>query len=118
MYSLTYQHFKYFWAVSRHGNLTRASAKRFSTPQTVSTWINDLEKGLGVEVQDAVRDLPDRACTLSLGSRADIISKLIRHHLIELAICKKIGAIYNWEISLQMRENKGVGIRLLFQNAT
>jgi putative heme iron utilization protein len=92
VYSLTYQHFKYFWAVSRHGNLTRASAKRFLTPQTVSTWINDLEKGLGVEVQDVVRDLPDRACTLSLGSRADIISKLIRHHLIELAICKKIAA--------------------------
>ena len=50
MYSLNYQHLKYFWAVSRHGNLTRASAELLLTPQTVSTQIRDLEKGLGVEL--------------------------------------------------------------------
>jgi len=67
VYSLNYQHLKYFWAVSRHGNLTRASANLLLTPQTVSTRVNDLEKGLGMEIQDVVRGLPDRACTLSLG---------------------------------------------------
>ena len=50
MYSLNYQHLKYFWAVSRHGNLTRASAELLLAPQTVSTQIRDLEKGLGVEL--------------------------------------------------------------------
>ena len=67
MYSLNYQHLKYFWAVSRHGNLTRASAELLLTPQTVSTQIRDLEKGLGVKIQDIVRGLPDRTGTLSLG---------------------------------------------------
>ncbi len=47
MYSLNYQHLRYFWAVSRHGNLTRASAELHLTPQTVSTQIRDLENGLG-----------------------------------------------------------------------
>lgn len=50
MYTLNYQHLKYFWAVSRHGNLTRASAELLLTPQTVSTQIRDLEKGLGMEL--------------------------------------------------------------------
>jgi LysR family transcriptional regulator, transcriptional activator of nhaA len=50
VYTLNYQHLKYFWAVSRHGNLTRASAELLLTPQTVSTQIRDLEKGLGVEL--------------------------------------------------------------------
>jgi len=67
VYSLNYQHLKYFWAVSRHGNLTRASAELLLTPQTVSTQIRDLEKGLGVKIQDIVRGLPDRTGTLSLG---------------------------------------------------
>jgi len=50
VYTLNYQHLKYFWAVSRHGNLTRASAELLLTPQTVSTQIRDLEKGLGMEL--------------------------------------------------------------------
>jgi len=50
VYSLNYQHLKYFWTVSRHGNLTRASAELLLTPQTVSTQIRDLENGLGVEL--------------------------------------------------------------------
>ena len=47
MYRLNYQHLRYFWAVSRHGNLTRASAELQLTPQTVSSQIHDLEDGLG-----------------------------------------------------------------------
>jgi len=43
MYRLNYQHLRYFWAVSRHGNLTRASAELHPTPQTVSSQIHDLE---------------------------------------------------------------------------
>jgi len=50
MYSLNYQHLRYFWAVSRHGNLTRASAELHLTPQTVSSQIRDLENGLEVEL--------------------------------------------------------------------
>jgi len=50
VYSLNYQHLKYFWAVSRHGNLTRASSELLLKPQTVSTQIRDLENGLGVEL--------------------------------------------------------------------
>ena len=116
MYSLNYQHLKYFWAVSRHGNLTRASAELLLTPQTVSTQIRDLEKGLGVElfsrvgrrlvltdigrvvyryaneifnigreIQDVVQGLPGRAMHLAVGI-ADVVPKLIAHHLIEPAI--------------------------------
>ena len=116
MYSLNYQHLRYFWAVSRHGNLTRASAELLLTPQTVSTQIRDLEKGLGVElfsrvgrrlvltdigrvvyryaneifnigreIQDVVRGLPGRAMYLAVGV-ADVVPKLIAHHLIEPAI--------------------------------
>ena len=116
MYSLNYQHLKYFWAVSRHGNLTRASAELLLTPQTVSTQIRDLEKGLGVElfsregrrlvltdigrvvyryadeifnigreIQDVVRGLPERAMYLVVGV-ADVVPKLIAHHLIEPAL--------------------------------
>ncbi len=116
MYSLNYQHLKYFWAVSRHGNLTRASAELLLTPQTVSTQIRDLEKGLGVElfsrvgrrlvltdigrvvyryaneifnigreIQDVVQGLPGRAMHLAVGV-ADVVPKLIAHHLIEPAI--------------------------------
>jgi len=47
VYRLNYQHLRYFWAVSRHGNLTRASAELHLTPQTVSSQIHDLEDGLG-----------------------------------------------------------------------
>ena len=47
MYRLNYQHLRYFWAVSRHGNLTRASAELHLAPQTVSSQIHDLEDGLG-----------------------------------------------------------------------
>ena len=50
MYTLNYQHLRYFWAVARHGNLTRASVELHLTPQTVSTQIRDLENGLGVEL--------------------------------------------------------------------
>lgn len=116
MYTLNYQHLRYFWAVSRHGNLTRASAELSLTPQTVSTQIRDLEKGLGVElfdrvgrrlvltdigrvvyryaneiftigreIQDVVRGLPGRAMYLTVGV-ADVVPKLIAHHLIEPAI--------------------------------
>ena len=116
MYSLNYQHLKYFWAVSRHGNLTRASAELLLTPQTVSTQIRDLENGLGVElfsregrrlvltdigrvvyryadeifnigreIQDVVRGLPERAMYLVVGV-ADVVPKLIAHHLIEPAL--------------------------------
>ncbi len=116
MYSLNYQHLRYFWAVSRHGNLTRASDELLLTPQTVSTQIRDLEKGLGVElfsrvgrrlvltdigrvvyryaneifnigreIQDVVRGLPGRAMYLAVGV-ADVVPKLIAHHLIEPAI--------------------------------
>ena len=116
MYSLNYQHLKYFWAVSRHGNLTRASAELLLTPQTVSTQIRDLEKGLGVELfsregrrlvltdigrvvyryADEIfnigREIQD--VVRGLPGRAmylavgvaDVVPKLIAYHLIEPAI--------------------------------
>jgi LysR family transcriptional activator of nhaA len=117
MYRLNYQHLRYFWAVSRHGNLTRASAELHLTPQTVSSQIHDLEDGLGEklfarqgrrlvltdigrvvfryadeifnlgrELQDVVRGLPaGRPIQLAVGV-ADVLSKLIAHHLIEPAL--------------------------------
>jgi LysR family transcriptional activator of nhaA len=50
LYRLNYQHLRYFWAVARHGNLTRASAELGLTPQTVSAQIRRLEEGLGEEL--------------------------------------------------------------------
>jgi len=47
MDSLNYHHLRYFWAVARAGNLTRASAELHLTPQTVSAQIKDLEHALG-----------------------------------------------------------------------
>ena len=116
MYSLNYQHLKYFWAVSRHGNLTRASAELLLTPQTVSTQIRDLEKGLGVELfsregrrlvltdigrvvyryADEIfnigREIQDVVRGLPdramylVVGVADVVPKLIAHQLIEPAI--------------------------------
>ena len=119
MYSLNYQHLRYFWAVARHGNLTRASSELHLTPQTVSTQIRDLENGLevelfsregrrlvltdigrvvyryaeeifniGREIQDVVRGLPGRPLSLVIGV-ADVVPKLIAHHLIEPALQMK-----------------------------
>jgi len=117
MYRLNYQHLLYFWAVSRHGNVTRASAELHLTPQTVSSQIHDLEDGLGEklfarqgrglvltdigrmvfryadeifslgrELQDVVRGLPaGRPIQLAVGV-ADVLPKLIAHHLIEPAL--------------------------------
>ena len=116
MYTLNYQHLKYFWAVSRHGNLTRASAELLLTPQTVSTQIRDLEKGLGVELfsregrrlvltdigrvvyryADEIfnigREIQDIVRGLPgramylVVGVADVVPKLIAHQLIEPAI--------------------------------
>ena len=116
MYSLNYKHLRYFWAVSRHGNLTRASAELLLTPQTVSTQIRDLEKGLGVELfsregrrlvltdigrvvyryADEIfnigREIQDVVRGLPgrpmylVVGVADVIPKLIAHQLIEPAI--------------------------------
>jgi LysR family transcriptional regulator, transcriptional activator of nhaA len=47
MANLNYHHLRYFWAVARAGNLTRASAELHLTPQTVSTQIKDLESAIG-----------------------------------------------------------------------
>jgi len=116
VYSLNYQHLRYFWAVSRHGNLTRASAELLLTPQTVSTQIRDLEKGLGVELfsrerrrlvltdigrvvyryADEIfnigREIQDVVRGLPgrplylVVGVADVVPKLIAHRLIEPAI--------------------------------
>ncbi|MFQ5668232.1 MAG: LysR family transcriptional regulator, partial [Candidatus Binatia bacterium] len=117
MYSLNYQHLRYFWAVCRHGNLTRASAELRLTPQTVSTQIRGLEDGLGEklfvrqgrrlvmtdvgrvvfryaeeifglgkELQDVVRGLPaSRPLRFAVGV-ADVVPKLIAHHLVYPAV--------------------------------
>ncbi len=117
MYSLNYQHLRYYWAVCRHGNLTRASAELHLTPQTISTQIRDLENGLGEklffrhgrrlvitdvgrivfryadkifglgkELQDVVRGLPaSQPMHLAVGV-ADVVPKLIAHHLIVSAV--------------------------------
>ena len=45
--TLNYHHLRYFWAVARRGNLTRASEELNLTPQTVSSQIKDLESSLG-----------------------------------------------------------------------
>ncbi len=47
METLNYHHLRLFWAVAREGNLTRASAQMYLTPQTVSSQIRDLESALG-----------------------------------------------------------------------
>ena len=47
MEDLNYHHLRYFWAVARSGNLTRASAELHLTPQTVSTQIKVLEAAIG-----------------------------------------------------------------------
>ena len=116
MYSLNYQHLKYFWAVSRHGNLTRACAELLLTPQTVSTQIRDLENGLGVklffregrrfvltdigravyryadEIFNLGREIQNVVRGLPGHDRylvvgvADVVPKLIAHRLIEPAL--------------------------------
>ena len=47
MENLNYHHLRLFWAVAHEGNLTRASAKLYLKPQTVSTQIRDLEVAIG-----------------------------------------------------------------------
>ncbi|MFH1764313.1 MAG: LysR family transcriptional regulator [Gemmatimonadota bacterium] len=47
---LNFSHLRYFHAVARNGNLTRASAELGRTPQTVSHQISVLEKRLGVDL--------------------------------------------------------------------
>jgi LysR family transcriptional activator of nhaA len=117
MYLLNYQHLKYFWAVSRHGHLTRASEELHLTPQTISAQIRELENGLGEklfnrrgrslvlteagqvvfryadeifslgqELQDVLRGLPGKEpLRLSVGI-ADVVPKMIAHHLINPAM--------------------------------
>jgi len=72
VYTLNYQHLRYFWAVSFHSNLTRASVELHLTPQTVSTQIRDLENGLGVELfsREGCRlVLTDRSLRIRLWSK-------------------------------------------------
>ena len=63
MADLNYHHLRYFWAVARRGNLTRASAELHLTPQTVSTQIKDLEAAIGEPLfQRSGRLLALRSC--------------------------------------------------------
>jgi len=119
VYSLNYQHLYYFWTVSRHGNLTRASAELLLTPQTVSTQIRSIENSLGAklfsregrrlvltDVGHAVYRYADEIFHLGreiqnvvrgLPGRniclvvgvADVVPKLIAHRLIEPALQMK-----------------------------
>jgi LysR family transcriptional activator of nhaA len=102
--------------VSRHGNLTRASAELLLTPQTVSTQIRDLENNLGVklfsregrrlvltDIGRAVYRYADEIFNLGREIQnvvrglpgqvmylvvgvADVVPKLIAHRLIEPAL--------------------------------
>ena len=47
---LNYHHLRYFHAVAKDGNLTRASVDMGRTPQTLSHQIRALEKTLGTEL--------------------------------------------------------------------
>jgi len=50
--TLNYHHLRYFWAVARHGSLTRASAELHLTPQTISAQIRELEASLDEQLFD------------------------------------------------------------------
>jgi LysR family transcriptional activator of nhaA len=50
MADFNYHHLRYFWAVARVGNLTRASAELHLTPQTVSTQIKGFEAAIGEQL--------------------------------------------------------------------
>ena len=52
MSTLNYHHLRYFWAVARHGSLTRASAELHLTPQTISAQIRELEASLDEQLFD------------------------------------------------------------------
>lgn len=45
--NINYNHFYYFWMVSREGSIAKASKSLYLTPQTVSAQISSLEERLG-----------------------------------------------------------------------
>lgn len=47
---INYKHLHYFWAVAKHGGITRASECLHLTPQTISGQLSLLEKQLNVEL--------------------------------------------------------------------
>jgi LysR family transcriptional activator of nhaA len=51
---LNYKQLYYFWAVAKHGGVTRASEQLHLTPQTISGQVSDLEKSVGVNLFDRV----------------------------------------------------------------
>ena len=55
MDNLNYNHLRYFWAVARHGNLTRACNELHITPQTVSSQLRLLEDSLGAALFDMAK---------------------------------------------------------------
>lgn len=52
MSELSYPHLRYFWAVAREGNLTRASRKLNVTQSAVSVQLRKLEEALGTPLFD------------------------------------------------------------------
>jgi LysR family transcriptional activator of nhaA len=50
--ALNYQHLRYFWAVAREGNLTRAAAKLRITQSAVSVQLKKLEEAIGHKLFD------------------------------------------------------------------
>jgi LysR family transcriptional activator of nhaA len=47
---LNYHHLQYFWAVSQHGSVAKASETLHVTPATISIQLRELEKSLGVKL--------------------------------------------------------------------
>jgi LysR family transcriptional activator of nhaA len=54
MSDLNYQHLRYFWAVAREGNLTRAAQRLHVTQSAVSVQIKKLEESLGHQLFERV----------------------------------------------------------------
>ena len=114
--TLNFHHLRYFWAVARAGNLTRASSDLHITPQTVSTQLRELEAAMGVALferagrglalteagrrvfayaEEIFRTGQDLVASVAAGGIsatrlligiADVVPKLVAYRLIEPAL--------------------------------
>ncbi|MDO6422443.1 transcriptional activator NhaR [Saccharophagus degradans] len=85
---INYKQLYYFWAVAKHGGITRASEQLHLTPQTISGQLSELEKGFEATLFDRVgRRLELTALGKLAYSYADEIFQVGKE--LENAITKK-----------------------------
>jgi LysR family transcriptional activator of nhaA len=96
---INYKHLYYFWAVAKHGGITRASERLHLTPQTISGQISQLEDSIGealfskagrnLELTDTGRLVQGFADEIfSLGGE---LEEALRNHPVDRQITFKVG---------------------------